>query len=365
MSMANSRGWTPATTQAALLGVSHATIDLASAFIIFSQLEFNFDRQTILMLVLLYNTLAFGGQTLIGLVAGRFHIYRGLAATGTFFAVASLLIAPTWLTFSIGLIGLGNAMFHVGAGAHVLIASGNRAAEAGVFVGPGAVGLFAGIWLGSHKIDCKIVIVMLLVSSAIFAWRVIKKPAPLKLTREKMQTPGLRLIVIAALCLLVSVSIRSLVGGTVSSAWRGVSTDVIMLLAFSACLGKMAGGFVGDRLGWITTSVVALFVSSIFISLLVNNAYAAVLGMLLFQLTMAITLKAMHQLLPQRPGLAFGLPCLALVIGAYPGLLGYGQLMRSWSLTLMLVILSSVIVAAALLLMRRAGIATGPAKSSY
>ncbi len=49
---------------------------------------------------------------------------------------------------------------------------------------------------------------------------------------------------------------------------------------------------------------------------------AALIGMLVFQFTMPVTLAAVYLVLPQRPGLAFGLPCLALLIGALPGLTG-------------------------------------------
>jgi hypothetical protein len=44
---------------------------------------------------------------------------------------------------------------------------------------------------------------------------------------------------------------------------------------------------------------------------------AAVVAMLLLQSTMPVTLKATHLVMPARPGLAFGLPCLALVLGTF------------------------------------------------
>lgn len=40
--------------------------------------------------------------------------------------------------------------------------------------------------------------------------------------------------------------------------------------------------------------------------------------MLVFQMTMPVTLVAVLRVMPARPGLAFGLPCLALVAGALP-----------------------------------------------
>ncbi len=44
--------------------------------------------------------------------------------------------------------------------------------------------------------------------------------------------------------------------------------------------------------------------------------------MLVLQFTMPVTLAAVYLALPRWPGLAFGLPCLALLLGALPGLTG-------------------------------------------
>jgi len=49
---------------------------------------------------------------------------------------------------------------------------------------------------------------------------------------------------------------------------------------------------------------------------------AALTGMLVLQFTMPVTLAAVYLALPRWPGLAFGLPCLALLLGALPGLTG-------------------------------------------
>jgi hypothetical protein len=114
--------------------------------------------------------------------------------------------------------------------------------------------------------------------------------------------------------------------------------------------------------GWGTSSALALLVSAPLISLLVNDATFALAGMLVFQMTMPVTLKAMHHVLPSRPGLAFGIPCGALLLGALPGLLGYGGLISAWPRVLGLTLLSAVLVVAGLVLVARAGGSVGPAR---
>ena len=67
----------------------------------------------------------------------------------------------------------------------------------------------------------------------------------------------------------------------------------------------------------------ALLLSLPLVTYLVLEPLAAIVGMVVFQMTMPVTLKAVHHLMPERPGLAFGLPCVALIVGALPGVAGY------------------------------------------
>jgi FSR family fosmidomycin resistance protein-like MFS transporter len=353
--------WTKLTTSALLLGIVHALVDAACGFLIFRDLTAGkIAYPTVVLLVVLYNSLAFGGQVPAGYLADRTGSYRGAAIFGALAAATALALSPTWPVVGIVVVGIGNAFFHVGAGALVLRASDDRATESGVFVGPGALGLFAGIWLGAHSVSARGAIIAALVLSAPFMVLVARSVRP---SRKELPAPRggvLLLVVICAACLLGSVTVRSVVGGTIAGTWRGVSTEVMMVLAFAACGGKMLGGIVSDRLGWTTISVGALVLSAPLITVLVGTPAGAVVGMLLFQMTMPVTLKAMHHVLPSRPGLAFGIPCLALIIGALPGLLGYGHLFRSWPLVAGLAALSTLLIFGGLHLLVRVGGSGGP-----
>lgn len=226
------------------------------------------------------------------------------------------------------LVGVGNALFHVGAGAHVLRRSAQRAAEGGVFVAPGALGIFAGVWLGSHGVSCRAVVVGLLAAAfCVVLWSLPLERGDERSSPEPVITDGRRgalpPLLLAAVCLLSSVVVRSVAGGAVNGAWRVIDPGLLVWLAVAAFAGKAAGGFAADRLGWARTSAVALLVAAPLLSVWIGSAGAAVLGMLLLQSTMPVTLKATHLVLPSRPGLAFGLPCLALLLG---GLLGLAPL---------------------------------------
>jgi FSR family fosmidomycin resistance protein-like MFS transporter len=338
-----------------VLGLLHALVDCACGFILFRDLaSAGLPQATVVSIVVLYDGLAFAGQVPLGLILDRAGSYVSALRIAAVAAGVSLVVAPHAVVPALVLIGLANAGYHLGAGSVVLRTSGNRATAAGIFVGPGAVGLAAGIWLGSQQVSARWVLAVLLALAAI-ALPVRDAVAPTRLPAPRERALATRV----ALLLLVSIVVRALVGDSVVLAYRPVAPSVVLWLAFAATAGKMLGGLLGDRLGWLRVSVVALVLSSPLTSLLVGTEALAIAGMLLFQMTMPMTLKAMHHLLPGRPALAFGLPCLGLFVGALPGLYGLRVLTSPW-LVLATVIAAALLVGLALLLLPTTGSDGGP-----
>ena len=359
------RTWTRQTSGALLLGGVHAFVDAASGFVIFRDVGNGpFDHQAVIVLVVLYNALAFGGQSVAGWLADWCDGYRPMAVAGAVLAAVALMVGPYGTVAAIVLVGVGNALFHVGAGADVLRSTSDRSTESGVFVGPGALGLCAGIWAGGHDVQhfrAGLVLALLITGPLTVP---IARASLTQITQRhlpRVKAGLLPVAVICGTCLVGSVFVRSLIGGTVAGTWRGISPEVMVGLAVAACCGKMLGGFIGDRFGWCTTTVCALALSAPLITTWVDQPVGAVLGMLLFQVTMPMTLKATHHLMPSRPGLAFGIPCLALLFGALPGLLGLGGYLDSWPLVWGLIAFSAAIVCVGLVLLGRIGASPGPA----
>jgi FSR family fosmidomycin resistance protein-like MFS transporter len=82
----------------------------------------------------------------------------------------------------------------------------------------------------------------------------------------------------------------------------------------------MAGGYIADKFGWSKVALISLITSAVLITFCRNLPVLAITGMFFFQFPMAITLAAMAKIFKGRPAFAFGLTCLALVVGAYPSL---------------------------------------------
>ncbi len=301
------------------LGLIHALVDASCAAILYAEVALDrLPYETLITLVLLYNCLAFGSQWIVGILADLRGAYRSIAVVGTLLIAAAAVAEPANPRMGAALAGIGNACFHVGAGAAVLRRSYGRAAESGVFVGPGALGLVTGLWLGLNSALWRLPLVALLVCSSLWLPRLMPSFAAPAGPRPRASASWLGLLVAL---LLGSVAVRAALGGLLSGSWR-TPAFAAFALAAAALIGKGIGGLLGDRLGWRSSSTLALLLAAPLVAAGLHGFDVALTGMLVLQSTMPVTLAAVYLALPRRPGLAFGLPCLALLLGALPGLTG-------------------------------------------
>jgi FSR family fosmidomycin resistance protein-like MFS transporter len=303
-----------------------------------------------LAFVLGYDLLAFAGQTPFGWLVDRFGLRRSATLAGLALTAAALLPSKGSGMATMVLAGAGNALFHVGAGAMVLAGSGGRAAPAGVFVAPGALGLGLGITLGRRWLTAPLWPFLPALAAACFVtWMVASNPrAPAQADWASPLRTRNAAIVLALLSF--SVAIRSLVG---TVGCDGCPRGWLLLVAVpvAAFAGKLSGGFLADRFGFIDVAMAALLASGPLLAFADGDRAMALPGLFLFQMTMPVTLAAALRALPAWPGLGFGILCLALVGGSLPAYLPGGWRPHGLSL-LLLVLASSVALYVALHLLR-------------
>ena len=210
--------------------------------------------------------------------------------------------------------GAGNALFHLGGGSVALRLKPGFAAPAGIFVAPGAVGLFLGTLLGESGFSALWAGALLL---GVFSVLLLVHEAPVLHPRDRPERPlghG-RLIL---LLLLTSVAMRSLLGLAFSFPWTS-SPALAPLLVLAGALGKGFGGVLADRFGWMRTAVCALTMSIPLLMFGTASHVEKILAMFLVATTMPVALAAVSESLPREPAFAFGLTGFALLVGALPG----------------------------------------------
>jgi MFS transporter, FSR family, fosmidomycin resistance protein len=298
-----------------------------------------------------YDLIAFGLQLPLGIAADWLKAVRFALVGGLVLTFAGLLLIPVSAVGTMAAVGLGNALYHLGAGAAVLSSAKGRAGPAGVFVAPGAIGLGLGIWFGRTGVApawpiAGLVLIGLGVAS------VLRGPAPAGVPLAPPHKPARDLTggawpAVLAL-VLVSTVIRSFVG--FGGTWQCDKTSLVIMagVPIAGFLGKLVGGIVSDRVGWIDTSVGALLISAPLIAYGGGSAWAAVAGLFIFQMTMPVTLTAVYLLMPDKPATAFGWPCLALIAGAVPTFYPWGRQLYGSHAFAALIALSALAVYAGL-----------------
>lgn len=299
----------------ALYSAAHFWVDLSCAFLV---LRTQTGAADFALCLLLYNFCAFALQMPLGLLADRLNRNGLTAAAGcalTALAYLPLPAVPAAITA-----GTGNALFHLGGGIDVLNAGEKRAAALGVFISPGALGLFIGtlwgrraapaLWLGPAGL-------LALGGAILFFRRGPSGNSPLELTPKGGYGPLLPLFLVVVL--------RSYMGMNQSFPWRGTGGWALALtLALAA--GKAAGGFAMDRLGPRRASLGSLGTAAA-LYLLSALPLPGTLAVFLFNMTMPVTLWAAARTLPGAKGFTFGLLTFALFLGFLPSFLGWPSLL--------------------------------------
>jgi FSR family fosmidomycin resistance protein-like MFS transporter len=333
----------------------HAAVDAASVVAVFAAVGVHrLTAPDAFGLVVGYDLLAFGTQVALGAAADRIGKPKLAVLAGLGLVALATLLMPVAAWPTAVLAGLGNACFHVGAGAICLRVAPMRAAAPGLFVAPGALGLGFGLWLGRGAFAVAWPWTIVLLGAMVATVRLPNAAHPHDLRADPELGPKLaalragikapRLLVGLLLC---SVLVRSLVG--FAGSYRCPKLPVVLLaLSLGAFAGKAVGGALADRLGWIRTSVAALLLSAPLIAFGAERWLVVVTGMFLFQMTMPVTLTAVTLLHPGKPAFAFGLTCLALIAGAVPTFLPATQAIYGPWLFVGLVVLSAAVLYAGL-----------------
>lgn len=266
--------------------------------------------QDALWIMAAYNFVAFAPQAALGWIVDRLQGSAPAAALGAALVVGAALLGPWAPLAAIVLAGLGNALYHVGAGSLCLQLARGQAALAGVFVGPGGIGVILGTFMGSGWWPGAAV---LIAACALLALWVALARAP----AAGEIPPRYGVPWVAGVLLLLAVAARQLVGGAVNGSWFA-QPGAWILIACAATTGKMALGFVADRCGWMRTGAGLAALAAPLVAASSGHLGMSVAGAILTQAAMPVTLAGLSRLLPRHPALAFGVASSAIWLGGLP-----------------------------------------------
>lgn len=269
--------------------------------------------------VIAYNAIAFALQLPIGVLVdelpqfmrGGFFIGTGLTLAA---AVLSALGFGGWVILASACVG--NALFHLTAGKHVLDVYDGRGGPIGLFISTGALGLMAGqVWAVRAAALClwgfAAALAVGVVAAAMRTWEAPRRvPAPAQGDRSAI----LQRLVLAGLVVLIAW--RS--WAALFAGGRSADEGALLMLAGAAvtCVGKVTGGYLAERLGRWKVTMVSVAGSAALAFLCEPSWMVAWLALLFIaQLATGPVLSLVYERMARRGGTAFGLNCLGLFAG--------------------------------------------------
>lgn len=253
----------------------------------------------------LYNFLAFCMQSIAGLILDKQKTVQPKHYILLSFILLLFGFIPNlniWLI--VILAGLGNCLFHVGAGMLVLIQADKKMAPLGVFVSSGAVGLFLGTIFATN-ITWQYLLFLSLIILILMNLNI-----PKKITVKTDKKTDFLCVIFLCVC----IAIRSFMGFMPLTEFEKTPL-ILLMITMGVFWGKIWGGFLCDKYGikkvvYISTScVLPLFLFSF------SNPYLWAIVQMIINLSMPITLYLMYKSMPKYPAFSFGLSAACLVIG--------------------------------------------------
>lgn len=271
----------------------------------------------------IYDALAFVPQSVIGYISDKFpKIPMGIIGIGLL-ATAGLSF---WLGFLPGkytalvILCIGNACVHVNGAEVTLRCSKGKLAHSAIFVSGGSFGVITGKLLASiHLPHIAIILLVLTGIPFVMLAEYYRKNA------DKIQnsckdfnyaSTNLPAIIVIILAVMV-VAVRGYMGYGIPTSWNK-SVIQTVLLYVTMGVGKAAGGIVADRFGAKKTAMFSAALALPFLLFGDNIMIISLIGVMLFSMTMSITLGILVSVLQKTPGLAFGFTTIGLFIGTAP-----------------------------------------------
>ena len=264
---------------------------------------------------LLYDSVAVVPQGIIGYISDKFPKIRIDFIGIILFLISYIIYLFTDFSVFISLFILcvGNACLHV-AGAEVTLRTSNgKLSSPAIFVAGGSFGVITGKYLARINVSPYIMffLILTMIPFAMLADTYDKKE--IKYNYVKTSINPLFILFVATFVVII----RGYAGYGIPTSWNKTFFQTFLLFSFMG-IGKALGGILSDRFGIRKVGIVSTLLAIPFLAFGDKVMVISLIGVMMFSMTMAITLGAIVSVLKKAPGLAFGFTTIGLFLGTAP-----------------------------------------------
>ena len=317
-----------------ILSILHLLCDLVCVFKVMQVLSnlYIFDHT---LIFILYNGIAFLMQPLAGILIDKFHKEKLMLIVSIILIILGAIL--NHLILSCVFLGLANQLFHVAGGKICTNFSTNKAWHLGLFVSLGAIGLMLGSNFSNDTF--LFIIPIILYSLLIIIVCLLYKEEKNKEIKPITNEIKISKKIFAVIFLIVVVFIRSFVGKIIHYGFE-MNITFIVLLGIASAFGKFIGGILKDLFGSLKVIFVSLVLCGIILLFLDNISVLMLIGTILINISMPITLFELNKINPNHEGLNFGLLAASLFPGVAIGLIYQYEVISYTILVILSVVLS-------------------------
>ena len=264
----------------------------------------------------IYDGLAFVPQSLIGYI-NDLNPKLKTGIIGTILLVISYIIYILFnqVIISLVILCLGNAFIHISGAECTLRNSNGKLSHPAIFVGGGSFGVITGKLLSN--ILNPILIIPLIITMIPFILladtytNYNEKETKFNYINKKIP---LNLIVFLTVFIVI---VRGYMGYGIPTSWNKTTLQTVILF-FSMGIGKCLGGILSDAYGIKKISTISTLLAIPFLCFGNNIMIISLIGVMMFSMTMSITLAILTSVYKSKPGLAFGFTTIGLFLGTAP-----------------------------------------------
>ena len=297
----------------------HFVTEVVSFFVLF---RYSGSTPDLWALFLFYDMLAFVPQGVIGYVSDRFpKIPFGIIGLFLLSAAIPLQTAVSFPYVSLVVLCLGNACTHIdGAEATLRVSHGTLSSSA-IFVAGGSFGVVTGQLLAETAVPSWLLIPVIVTAVPFSVLGGMRRrdsekacSVPCGEFDYAKKTVGAAAVILAVVFIIAT---RGYMGYGIPTSWKKTAWQTVLLFSFMG-VGKALGGVLSDLFGPRRTAFISAAAALPFLVLGDGLIALSLVGVMLFSMTMSVTLAVLVSILPERPGLAFGLTTIGLFIGTAP-----------------------------------------------